>query len=33
MDKPIGVYGKLIKARVALQSKQINKSGHNKFAT
>jgi hypothetical protein len=32
MDKPIGVYGKLIKARVALQSKQINKSGHNKFA-
>lgn len=32
MDKPIGVYGKLIKARVMLQSRQINKSGHNKFA-
>jgi len=32
MDKPFGVYAKLIKARVALQSKQINKSGHNKFA-
>lgn len=32
MDKPVGVYSKLIKARVALQSKQINKSGHNKFA-
>ena len=32
MDKPLGVYAKLIKARVALQSKQINKSGHNKFA-
>ena len=32
MDKPVGVYAKLIKARVALQSKQINKSGHNKFA-
>lgn len=32
MDKPTGVYGKLIKARVMLQSRQINKSGHNKFA-
>lgn len=32
MDKQIGVYGKLVKARVMLQSKQINKSGHNKFA-
>ena len=32
MDKPVGVYGKLIKARLMLQSKQINKSGHNKFA-
>ncbi len=32
MDKPVGVYGKLVKARVMLQSKQINKSGHNKFA-
>jgi hypothetical protein len=32
MDKPIGIYAKLIKARVMLQSRQINKSGHNKFA-
>jgi hypothetical protein len=32
MDKPMGVYAKLIKARIALQSRQINKSGHNKFA-
>jgi hypothetical protein len=32
MDKPFGVYAKLIKARVMLQSRQINKSGHNKFA-
>lgn len=32
MDKPIGIYGKLIKARIMLQSRQINKSGHNKFA-
>lgn len=32
MDKKLGVYSKLIKARIALQSRQINKSGHNKFA-
>jgi hypothetical protein len=32
MDKPIGVYRKLIKARNMLQARQINKSGHNKFA-
>lgn len=33
MDKPApSVYAKLITARMLLQSKQINKSGHNKFA-
>jgi len=33
MDKPApSVYAKLITARMLLQSQQINKSGHNKFA-